>query len=172
MSQDNFIKIILLALMLCTFSFGQLIWSEGNLKKVDQISLEIVVSGDQDPTWEEKLTQISLLFFEGYKLKINPKTFSPNMVINVSVLKSNDLSISSYDIDLSVFDLFISKDKYLDNISSKKIIKRFKSGIIYQQNLFGQSEHEKIIQDVENSLVNILNTFINDWYQDNPMKQF
>ena len=42
------------------------------------------------------------------------------MVINVSILKSNDLSISSYDIDLSVFDLFISKDKYLDNISSKK----------------------------------------------------
>ena len=94
------------------------------------------------------------------------------MVINVSILKSNDLSISSYDIDLSVFDLFISKDKYLDNISSKKIIKKFKSGIIYQQNLFGQSEYEKIIQDVENSLVSILNTFINDWYQDNPMKQF
>ena len=94
------------------------------------------------------------------------------MVINVSILKSNDLSIFSYDIDLSVFDLFISKDKYLDNVSSKKIIKKFKSGIIYQQNLFGQSEHEKIIQDVENSLVSILNTFINDWYQDNPMKQF
>ena len=166
------IKTISISLILCTFSYGQLIWSEGNLKKVDQISLEIVVSGDQDPTWEEKLTQISLLFFEGYKLKINPKTFSPNMVINVSILKSNDLSISSYDIDLSVFDLFISKDKYLDNISSKKIIKKFKSGIIYQQNLFGQSEHEKIIQDVENSLVSILNTFINDWYQDNPMKQF
>ena len=74
--------------------------------------------------------------------------------------------------DLSVFDLFISKDKYLENISSKKIIKKFKSGIIYQQNLFGQSEDGKIIQDIENSLVNILNTFINDWYQDNPMKQF
>ena len=172
MNQDTFNKIISLALILCTFSYGQLIWSEGNLKKVDQISLDIVVSGDQDPTWEEKLKQISLLFFEGYKLKINPKTFSPNMVINVSVLKSNDLSISSYYIDLSVFDLFISKDKYLDNISSKKIIKKFKSGIIYQQNLFGQSKHEKIIKDVENSLVSILNTFINDWYQDNPMKQF
>ena len=172
MNRNYFIKTISYSLVLYTFSYGQLIWSEGNLEKVDQISLEIVVSGDQDPTWEEKLTQISLLFFEGYKLKINPKTFSPNMVINVSILKSNDLSISSYDIDLSVFDLFISKDKYLDNISSKKIIKKFKSGIIYQQNLFGQSEHEKIIQDVENSLVSILNTFINDWYQDNPMKQF
>ena len=172
MNPNYFIKTISLSLILCTFSYGQLIWSEGNLKKVDQISLEIVVSGDQDPTWEKKLTQISLLFFEGYKLKINPKTFSPNMVINVSILKSNDLSISSYDIELSVFDLFISKDKYLDNISSKKIIKKFESGIIYKQNLFGQSEHEKIIQDVENSLVSILNTFINDWYQDNPMKQF
>ena len=33
-------------------------------------------------------------------------------------------------------------------------------------------ERIQIIQDVENSLVSILNTFINDWYQDNPMKQF
>ena len=96
MNPNYFIKTISLSLILCTFSYGQLIWSEGNLKKVDQISLEIVVSGDQDPTWEEKLTQISLLFFEGYKLKINPKTFSPNMVINVSVLKSKDLFLLNH----------------------------------------------------------------------------
>ena len=96
MNPNYFIKTISLSLILCTFSYGQLIWSEGNLKKVDQISLEIVVSGDQDPTWEEKLTQISLLFFEGYKLKINPKTFSPNMVINVSILKSNDLFLLNH----------------------------------------------------------------------------
>ena len=64
MNPNYFIKTILLSLILFTFSYGQLIWSEGNLKKVDQISLEIVVSGDQDPTWEEKLTQISLLFLK------------------------------------------------------------------------------------------------------------
>ena len=50
MNPNYFIKTISLFLILCTFSYGQLIWSEGNLKKVDQISLEIVVSGDQDPT--------------------------------------------------------------------------------------------------------------------------
>ena len=93
-----------------------------------------------------KINTNIITFFEGYKLKINPKTFSPNMVINVSILKSNDLSISSYDIDLSVFDLFISKDKYLDNISSKKIIKKFKSGIIYQQNLLGSQNMKKLFK--------------------------
>ena len=43
---------------------------------------------------------------------------------------------------------------------------------IYQQNLIGNSSDNKIIQDIENSLVKILDMFINSWYQDNPMKQF
>ena len=47
-----------------------------------------------------------------------------------------------------------------------------KKGIIYQQNLIGHSSDNKIIQDIENSLVKILDMFINSWYQDNPMKQF
>ena len=98
MNPNYFIKTISLSLILCTFSYGQLIWSEGNLKKVDQISLEIVVSGDQDPTWEEKLTQISLLFFEGYKLKINPKTFSPNILINSSFTSEILLTDSSKEL--------------------------------------------------------------------------
>ena len=36
----------------------------------------------------------------------------------------------------------------------------------------GQSNNKKMIQDVDNSLVKILDMFINNWYQDNPMKQF
>ena len=36
----------------------------------------------------------------------------------------------------------------------------------------GQSNDEEIIQDIESSLVKILDIFINNWYQDNPMKQF
>ena len=153
MNPNYFIKTISLSLILCTFSYGQLIWSEGNLKKVDQISLEIVVSGDQDPTWEEKLTQISLLFFEGYKLKINPKTFSPNMVINVSILKSNDLSISSYDIDLSVFDLFISKYKYLDMKNgkywdyAKEIKKKTNTAIVAQGGITNLYIGENLIKN-------------------------
>ena len=157
--------------LLFSISYGQLIWHEGNLKKIEEASLDIIVIGDQDPTWKEKLTQIALLFFEGYKLKIDSEVFSPSMVIEISLIKSNDLSLYSHHIKLSVFELFLTREKYLENIPKGKILKKFQKGIIYQQNLMGQSNDEKIIQDIENSLVIILDIFINNWYQDNPLKQ-
>ena len=165
-------KKVIFTFLLSSISYGQLIWHEGNLKKIEEASLAIIVIGDQDPTWKEKLTQIALLFLEGYKFKIDSEVFSPSMVIEISLIKSNDLSLNSHHIKLSVFDLFLTREKYLENISKGKILKKFQKGIIYQQNLMGQSNDEKIIQDIENSLVKILDIFINDWYQDNPMKQF
>ena len=165
-------KKIIFTFLLFSISYGQLIWHEGNLKKIEETSLDIIVIGDQDPTWKEKLTQIALLFLEGYKLKIDSEVFSPSMVIEISLIRSNDLSLYSHHIKLSVFDLFLTRGKYLENIPKGKILKKFQKGIIYQQNLMGQSNDEKIIQDIENSLVKILDIFINNWYQDNPMKQF
>ena len=165
-------KKIVFIFLLFSISYGQLIWHEGNLKKIEEVSLDIIVIGDQDPTWKEKLTQIALLFLEGYKLKIDSEVFSPAIVIEINLIKSNDLSLYSHHIKLSVFDLFLTREKYLKNISKGEILKKFQKGIIYQQNLMGQSNDEKIIQDIENSLVKILDMFINNWYQDNPMKQF
>ena len=163
---------IIITFLLFSCSYGQLIWHEGNLKKVEEVSLDIIVNGQDDPTWQEKLTQIALLFLEGYKLKIDPEIFSPTMVIQISLMKAKELSLASYHVELSVFDLFLTKEKYLINISNKKILKKFKKGIIYQRSLMGHSSDKKIIQDIENSLVKILDIFINSWYQDNPMKQF
>jgi len=166
------IKNIISFFFLVSSLFGQLIWHEGNLKQVNEVSLDIIVNGDEEPTWEQKLTQISLLFLEGYKLKINPETFSPSMVIQINLIKPDNSFLTSYHIELSVFDLFLTKEKYLKNISKRKILKKFKKGIIYQQALAGQSTNKKIILDIENSLLKILDMFINNWYQDNPMKQF
>ena len=165
-------KKVIFTFLLFSISYGQLIWHERNLKKIEEASLDIIVIGNQDPTWKEKLTQIALLFLEGYKLKIDSEVFSPSIVIEIKLIKSNDLSLYSHHIKLSVFDLFLTREKYLDNIPKGKILKKFQKGIIYQQNLMGQSNDEEIIQDIENSLVKILDIFINNWYQDNPMKQF
>ena len=103
------IQKIIITFLLFSCSYGQLIWHEGNLKKVEEVSLDIIVNGQDDPTWQEKLTQIALLFLEGYKLKIDPDIFSPPMVIQISLMKSKELSISSYHVELSVFDLFLTK---------------------------------------------------------------
>ena len=54
----------------------------------------------------------------------------------------------------------------------KKIIKKFKTSKIYQQNILGQSSNEMMRADMENTLIRLLDNFIDQWYQDNPLKQF
>ena len=156
----------------CSVLKAQTNWSGGNLNKISEVSLDISVNGLEDPMWEKKVEQISLLFLDRYKLKINPDRFSPAVDIKISVIEPGDNPLVSYNIDLSVYDFFISKDDYTKNYSKKKIIKKFKTGKIYQQNILGQSSNEMMRPDMENTLIRLLDNFIDQWYQDNPLKQF
>ena len=87
------IQKIIITFLLFSYSYGQLIWHEGNLKKVEEVSLDIIVNGQDDPTWQEKLTKIALLFLEGYKLKIDTEIYSPKIVIKIDLRKSKELSL-------------------------------------------------------------------------------
>ena len=158
--------------IVCTGLIAQTNWSGGNLSKISEVSLDISVNGLEDPMWEKKVEQISLLFLDRYKLKINPDRFSPAMDIRISVIEPDDNPLVSYNIDLSLYDFFVSKDDYTKNYSKKKIIKKFKTSKIYQQNILGQSSNEMMRADMENTLIRLLDNFIDQWYQDNPLKQF
>ena len=139
--------------MIMSLSFSQGHWYAGNLNKINEVSIDISVNGLDDPMWEKKVTQITLLFLEGYKLKINPDRFSPS-------------------VDISVYDFLVSKEDYTKYYSKKKILKKFKTGKIYQENVLGQSSNEMMTADMENTLIRMLDNFIDQWYQDNPIKQF
>ena len=165
-------KHILALVIIVSFSYAQNNWLGGNLSKISEISLDVIVNGLEDPMWEKKVMQVSLLFLDRYKLKINPDRFAPAMDISISVIEPGDNPLVSYNIDLSVYDFFVSKDDYTKNYSKKKIIKKFKIGKIYQQNVLGQSSNEMMRADMENTLIRLLDSFIDQWYRDNPLKQF
>ena len=165
-------KHILALVIIVSFSYAQNKWLGGNLSKINEISLGVIVNGLEDPMWEKKVMQVSLLFLDRYKLKINPDRFAPAMDISISVIEPGDNPLVSYNIDLSVYDFFVSKDDYTKNYSKKKIIKKFKIGKIYQQNVLGQSSNEMMRADMENTLIRLLDSFIDQWYRDNPLKQF
>ena len=165
-------KYLLILFIVVSTSYSQSNWYGGNLKKVRDVSIDISVNGLDDPMWKEKVLQLSYLFIERYKLKINEENFSPSLVIRISVIEPGNNPLVSYNIDLSVYDLFITKEDYTKNFTKKKILKKFKTGIIYQQNILGQSSNEKMRADMENTLLTLLDKFIDQWYQDNPIKQF
>ena len=165
-------KHILALVIIVSFSYAQNNWLGGNLSKINEISIDVSVNGLEDPMWEKKVMQVSLLFLDRYKLKINPDRFAPAMDISISVIEPGDNPLVSYNIDLSVYDFFVSKDDYTKNYSKKKIIKKFKKGKIYKQNVLGQSSNEMMRADMENTLIRLLDSFIDQWYRDNPLKQF
>ena len=165
-------KHILALIIIASFSKGQDNWYEGNLRKISETSININVNGLEDSMWEKKVMQISLLFLERFKLKINPDSFSPSIDIGITVINPGNNPLVSYNIDLSVYDFFVSKEDYTKNFFKKKILKKFKIGKIYQQNIIGQSPDKTMRTEMENTLIRLLDSFIDQWYQDNPVKQF
>ena len=155
-----------------SLSYSQGHWYEGNLNKINEISIGVSVNGIEDPMWEKKVTQIALLFLERYKLKINPDRFSPSVDIKIGVIEPGDNPLVSYNIDISVYDFLVSKEDYTKYYSKKKMLKKFKTGKIYQENVLGQSSSGMMRADIENALIHMLDNFIDQWYQDNTIKQF
>jgi len=166
------IKNFLFLLIFFSTVYAQGNWYSRNLNKINEISLHTSVEGLDDPMWSKKIEQISLLFLEKFKLKINPNQISPTMDIVISVIEPGNNRLVSYNIDLSVYDFYVSKDHYSKNFSKKKIIKKFKTGKIYQMNILGQSSNNTMREDMEETLIRILDNFIDQWYRDNPIKQF
>ena len=104
-------KHILALIIIASFSNGQDNWYEGNLRKISETSININVNGLEDSMWEKKVMQISLLFLERFKLKINPDSFSPSIDIGITVINPGNNPLVSYNIDLSVYDFFVSKEE-------------------------------------------------------------
>ena len=165
-------RIIFSFLTIISLSYSQGHWYAGNLNKINEISIGVSVNGIEDPMWEKKVTQIALLFLERYKLKINPDRFSPSVDIKIGVIEPGDNPLVSYNIDISVYDFLVSKEDYTKYYSKKKMLKKFKTGKIYQENVLGQSSSGMMRADIENALIRMLDNFIDQWYQDNPIKQF
>ena len=166
------VKNILVVLLLFSFSFGQLLWYEGNLKGIDELSLEIVMEYDDNKTLKNKLNHNALLYLKKNNIKVNTKFFSPTLLILVDFVNIDKNKIRSYNMDLRLIDLFVSKEKYLKNKSQKNIISKFSKGIIYQDNILGQSSSEELSMDIEETLDQLLKSFFISWYKDNPTKLF
>ena len=100
------------------------------------------------------------------------KIFSPTLLILIDLVSIDKNKIRSYNIDLRLIDLFVSKEKYLKNKSQKNVISKFSKGIIYQDNILGQSSSQELSMNIEETLDQLLKSFSKSWYKDNPTKLF
>ena len=163
-------KIIYFAFLL-SFSWCQNSWFKGNLKGIDDLSFELKVKGVEDDVWEEKI-------YNYVKLKLMEQDIQllenlvPKMVLDLNIIDSRVEQVSSFLVQLSIYGYSISESDYYKSFSDSKISKGLMTSKIFSYEIMGQTNSIKLYKDIEKNINNILSLFFNQWYNDNPKKQF
>ena len=96
----------------------------------------------------------------------------PLMVIDVSILDSRVEKTSSFLVMFSVYNYGISEEDYYRSMADTLITKKLMTSKVFSQEVIGQTNSDKIHRDVEKSINKILSVYFDQWYRDNPLKQF
>ena len=94
------------------------------------------------------------------------------MVIDVSILDSRVEKTSSFLVMFSVYNYGISEEDYYRSMADTLITKKLMTSKVFSQEVIGQTNSDKIHRDVEKSINKILSVYLDQWYRDNPLKQF
>ena len=129
------------------------------------------IKGIDDGVWEKRVfTFIELRLLEhGIEFVENQM---PKMIIDVNILDSKVEKTSTYLVMCSVYNYGVSEQEYYRSMADTLITRKLMTSKVFSQELIGQTSSNKIHKDVERSINNILSTYLDQWYRDNPLKQF
>ena len=129
------------------------------------------IKGIDDGVWEKRVfTFIELRLLEhGIEFVENQM---PKMIIDVNILDSKVEKTSTYLVMCSVYNYGVSEQEYYRSMADTIITRKLMTSKVFSQELIGQTSSNKIHRDVERSINKILSTYLDQWYRDNPLKQF
>ena len=129
------------------------------------------IQGIDDGVWEKRVfTFIELRLLEhGIEFVENQM---PKMIIDVNILDSKVEKTSTYLVMCSVYNYGVSEQEYYRSMADTIITRKLMTSKVFSQELIGQTSSNKIHKDVERSINKILSTYLDQWYRDNPLKQF
>ena len=96
----------------------------------------------------------------------------PKMVIDVNILDSRIEKTSSFLVMFSVYNYSISEEDYYRSMADTLITKKLMTSKVFSQEVVGQTSSNKIHRDVEKSIIKTVSVYIDQWYRDNPLRQF
>ena len=129
------------------------------------------IKGIDDGVWEKRVfTFIELRLLEhGIEFVENQM---PKMIIDVNILDSKVEKTSTYLVMCSVYNYGVPEQEYYRSMADTLITRKLMTSKVFSQELIGQTSSNKIHKDVERSINKILSTYLDQWYRDNPLKQF
>ena len=161
---------IVYILFLSTLS-SQNAWYQGNLKGINDLSFELNIKGVKDDVWEKRVksyVELKLLQQDIHLLD----ALVPRMALDINIIDSRVEEVSSFLVKLSIYGYNISETEYYKSFSESKITKNLMTTKIFSYEVMGQTDSEKLYKDIEKNIDYSISLFLNNWYKDNPRKQF
>jgi len=164
-------KWAVILIFLISIGFSQKHWFRGNLKGIEDISLQVNLKGVEDDVWLKRVqTFIELKFIEE-DIFLSKDSY-PKLIVDIHVIDSRVQKASSYFVVWALYNYSISEKDYYRSIADTLITKRLMTNRIYSAEILGQTQSQKLFGEVEKSLGRLFNQYIDYWYRDNPLKQF
>jgi len=129
------------------------------------------IVGVEDNVWEARLYNFLELRILEHDIVLL-KAQIPKLVIDINIIDSRVEKTSSFLVGLSLYNYSISEKMYYKSISDTLITKKLMTSKFFSNEIMGQSSSNNLYRDIEKSINKLVNNFIDQWYQDNPLKQF
>lgn len=164
-------KIIIYFIFFISFTLCQKSWYSGNLKGINDLSLELNIKGVDDDVWEQRIYSYAKLRLLEEDIQVL-NSLIPKMVIDINIFDSRIEVASSFLVQLSIYGYSISESEYYKSFSESRITKNMMTSKIFSQSINGQTDSINLYKDIEKNIKSIIAVFIKQWYTDNPIKQF
>ena len=164
-------KIYITYLFFLSTILSQNAWYQGNLKGINDLSFELNIKGVKDDVWEKRVKSYVKLKLLEQDIQLLDAVI-PRMVIDINIIDSRVEELSSFLVQLSIYGYNISETEYYKSFSDSKITKNLMTTKIFSNEVMGQTVSEKLHKDIEKNIDYSISLFLNNWYNDNPTKQF
>ena len=151
--------------------FAQGIWYSGNLKGIDDFTMELNVKGIDDSVWQKRVSSFIMLRFLENDIRI-VKDQMPKLVIDVNIVDSRVEKVSSFLVIFSLYNYSISEPNYYQSMADTLITKRLMTSKVFSHEVMGQTSTQNLYRDVEKSINKLISIYLDQWFRDNPLKQF
>ena len=162
--------VIILGLSFFTLK-AQGLWYEDNLKEIETLNLEFNLHGIEDNVWEKRITNFIELRMLEHEIRM-VKEQMPKLMVDVHIIDSRVKESSSFLVSFSILNYSVSEPNYYKSLADTLVTKKFMTSKIFSHEILGQTSSQNLYRDTERAINKLISFFLDQWYKDNPIKQF
>ncbi len=133
--------------------------------------MELNIKGLDDGVWEKRVYSFVELRFLENDIRI-VKNQMPKLVIDVNIVDSRVEEVSSFLVIFSLYNYSISESNYYRSMADTLITNKLMTSKVFSHEVMGQTSSRNLYRDVEKSINKLISIYLDQWFRDNPLKQF